>query len=1464
MVGIILCFLAIWMVQGGNIPNSELMALEGLYNATNGPLWSWNSEYNPIQGGIAWNFSQANPNPCTQSWQGIDCATCKASSPSCHVHGLALEAHNLTGTLPASLSDLTYLEVLVLPNNPGINGSIPESWASFRMLRVLDLRQDSLDGTLPDWIPQLPSLRALNLSSNYFRDGIPDSYYTMSNISSLSLQANFLGGTLSGNVAGLTNCSLLELAVNQFTGTLPAEIGQMPSLQYLRLSFNEFHGTIPASMGNISTLLELYLSSNFLEKSIPLELGNLTNLEALYLGENFLTGSFPHTIANCSRLSLINIGYGYLTGSIPDAFGTNPNLAGLFMNNNLFHGTLPSSMANLQVLDAVEFSTNLFSGRLDTVFVGMPLMNYFWMSDNLFTGYLPSSHWSQLFLMDVGFNQLSGPVPPSFDNLQVLNNLVMAINLLSGTIPSDLLSISVLNLCSLGTNVFSGSIPDVFPVGSQLKQLILSDNFLSGSLPGSLINLTIVAEIDVSYNKLSGSLPAVLSSLANLNILFLSNNQFTGNLEGLVNITTQQHLANLDLSHNYFTGRIPVAPFYIAGLNSFAISSNCLHGSLPSDICNAQNLSVLVFDGIATATRCRRNLFAGISYLNAFVLRNVLTGTIPECLFALPNMRTLHLSGNGLTGTLPANLSLSLVFTDLVISHNALSGTIPNELQAKSMRVLDLSYNRFGGTLIDDFADALSNSSYYMQVNRLSGTIPKALQSAPAVSMLDGNIFYCDALRNELPAADPQTPIYICGSDGVNESLYAWLGTLGFMCLLLAAALVYVLYWKKLLAWNEFWLTLRAKWRKMDDALRRFSAEPLSVEPVSSSNPTVEEGAANRESNDSAAVAQAKESGINQESFAGSNNLSICASAIASLVSFFDHIRRLFFLITAFTILAMVPLYTGFSHYTSTYEVSYGWQISGVLLSGRVASLMLVIGFGFVMLNLMFFLLETVRKFEQSNTVADGIFNQKIIGAARETSRLLAFAVLNMAVMIAVDCAYVYIFINFNTTTVLITQLSMAAFKIFWNEIVLWLLIPLTKVNWWKAVANRHRSSRAHSTNAGKLTWFAAFRLEMLRKAYSVDDVRFLAFNVLLNNIVVPAVAIACISTTCFNNALIAAPAVTDTYVIDTCVIYIANEAFDECLVYVPNPNTIAYDPPFLYSYQCASMITINYAPVFIYMFIALGIIIPFGKLTTHSAYYALPDGPWKAWMTSVLPEQFLPPSMDKVGKVMRLFAREKSVVKMINYLAIIIAFGTIYPPITVLGCLTLFAVTYTEQYMLGHMLCAADVLGLKWYRDELGRQCVGIEHLFRLTVWQVIPFAVMVLGYLIFDTFGYSNGWEGGIFAIGMFILWPMVASAAYFGGDAWMTRRKRQQAEVVKQSQHMSMTSSRGGRSETISDSWEVELSMVNNPLSDSTQHMSSLTAIEEAVDEHEGEDEDRDLENGGGLDVEPMAELSDGAIR
>ncbi len=102
-----------------------------------------------------------------------------------------------------------------------------------------------------------------------------------------------------------------------------------------------------------------------------------------------------------------------------------------------------------------------------------------------------------------------------------------------------------------------------------------------------------------------------------------------------------------------------------------------------------------------------------------------LSQPIPSALWALPNLTSLYLEGNGFTGRIDVgNFSAaSSALVNVSLANNRLTGSIPMALQQHGkFATLDLSYNMLSGGVSASFAvSSAPGSTLALAVNRLSG-----------------------------------------------------------------------------------------------------------------------------------------------------------------------------------------------------------------------------------------------------------------------------------------------------------------------------------------------------------------------------------------------------------------------------------------------------------------------------------------------------------------------------------------------------------------------------------------------------------------------------------------------------------------------------------------------------------------------------------------------------------------------
>ncbi|XP_030510323.2 serine/threonine-protein kinase BRI1-like 1 [Cannabis sativa] len=85
---------------------------------------------------------------------------------------LDLSYNSLSGTIPAKLGYMNYLQVLNLGHNK-FSGKIPDSFGDLRAVGVLDLSHNNLDGYVPGSLATLSFLSDLDVSNNNLSGAIP-------------------------------------------------------------------------------------------------------------------------------------------------------------------------------------------------------------------------------------------------------------------------------------------------------------------------------------------------------------------------------------------------------------------------------------------------------------------------------------------------------------------------------------------------------------------------------------------------------------------------------------------------------------------------------------------------------------------------------------------------------------------------------------------------------------------------------------------------------------------------------------------------------------------------------------------------------------------------------------------------------------------------------------------------------------------------------------------------------------------------------------------------------------------------------------------------------------------------------------------------------------------------------------------------------------------------------------------
>ena len=594
----------------------ERMALEALYEATDGPNWA-NSE----------NWLTDAP---LEEWYGVD------TDASGRVVGLVLSGiwdseaeqpviHGLAGVIPPELGNLTSLTNLDLGYNL-LSGPIPPELANLTDLGRLVLRRNFLTGPVPPEIGDLRRLESLDLFSNDLSGPIPPEIGRLTRLSWLVLSRNDLSGSVPPELGDLRNLTNLFLRDNSLSGPIPESLLEVNMLERFRFQ-NSADLCAPGTTGFVAWLERIErVSGPYCNESDMKVLDHLyqtsggpdwTNSTG-WLGNPALDQWHGVTADAVGRVRMLDLAGNGLEGRLPAGLGTLAEMTVLRVGGNALSGRLPLSLARHRVVELHYAGTALcvpadpsFRTWLD----GLPshegtgmecdlpsdrevLVTLYeategpgWANAENWLTDAPLGEWygvdtdaaSRVVDLDLAVNRLAGPIPPELGNLASLRSLRLSRNDLAGPIPPELGNLAGLDRgLSLSENDLTGPIPPELGRLTSLTGLYLSDNDLTGPIPSELGNLSKLWALHLHSNRLAGPIPSDLGRLTSLGWLSLAGNDLTGPVP--VELGSLTSMRGLDIAGNDLAGALPRELAGISTLRQLSLGNNSgLSGPLPAE-----------------------------------------------------------------------------------------------------------------------------------------------------------------------------------------------------------------------------------------------------------------------------------------------------------------------------------------------------------------------------------------------------------------------------------------------------------------------------------------------------------------------------------------------------------------------------------------------------------------------------------------------------------------------------------------------------------------------------------------------------------------------------------------------------------------------------------------------------------------------------------------------------------------
>jgi hypothetical protein len=967
-------------------------------------------------------------------------------------------------------------------------------------------------------------------------------------------------------------------------------------------------------------------------------------------------------------------------------------------------------------------------------------------------------------------NQLTGSIDVLCE-IPSLRQLYLENNLFTGTLPECLSGVANLSSLYLASNQhLHGTIPEAWGSLNKLQFIDLSENFVFGTLPQSFAQLSQLTFLYLFNNRLSGTIPQAYSQLRHLSLILLQNNQLSGPVDELFNTTVQRRLNTIQLSGNAFTGELPGDSLFLDSpfLTGFSAVDNCFHGSIPVSLCACVSLRLIALDGASSSKLCSKDILPGLDAWRRS--ESAFGGEIPPCLFKMPKLTVLHLSGLRLSGSLPSNLTLGPNLGELALTHNELSGSIPRSIQQRAWHLLDLSYNRFSGTLEDSFNTVPININLSVEIphvgmivrdftstnnflalknNRLSGRIPHTVFGLLNLKILTGNLFDCDWKSNDLPPNDSGRTEYECGSAAVNSQLYAYVIMVGAVTIV--AAILY-----RYRASGSQYLDVQSMVDSVVKWLRALH-EPALQPKLQSFNRACDT---------------------------------------------MDLIGRLAVGCAALIVIVLIPLYAILTRYYGTATYQYAWAISAAFLSGAVPFVLVSIAYLVILAASLYILrfantrlitwipdLHTEDFAARSRPSVEVISPVQAVTWLQLTIAYGTFFVVNLVIVTGVNIAFVVIVLSGDKAALAAAQLFLSFFKGFWNSVgVSWLM------NW-----SFSRVMEADPSKAATLKTHLAASL--------------------FNNIGIPCLVVAAISPDCFYNVFRAPHSTSFVYVYLTCAIFLE----DQCRVFLPITADTSYRPPFTYSYECGAEYITSYAATFVYLALEVAFIMPIVPvLLTIAHKHAAPGGWWQHALHPLIRKALKPlgsaadfecNGVLRMTANQRFFNARQLIVLLLTYLSILLSYGVVFPPIAVVMAIAVVSIIFCDRLMMGRYLLNAMELDEADKKEALenatppgtptspsekksrrsglsrGEQYIRAVELdarnigaldadeLRSCLGMVLICCCLFYTVFFFDTLGNAYGMEGSVW---VFIAWPLVP-VVFYTWVAWNRSAVIERPEVA-----------------------------------------------------------------------------------
>jgi hypothetical protein len=128
----------------------------------------------------------------------------------------------------------------------------------------------------------------------------------------------------------------------------------------------------------------------------------------------------------------------------------------------------------------------------------------------------------------------------------------------------------------------------------------------------------------------------------------------------------------------------------------------------------------------------------------------------------------------------------------------------------------------------------------------------------------------------------------------------------------------------------------------------------------------------------------------------------------------------------------------------------------------------------------------------------------------------------------------------------------------------------------------------------------------------------------------------------------------------------------------------------------------------------------------------------------------------DDFDKSKQFYSRLTLTTHFSSYFIIVIIFGGLFPPLAVIGCVSVILAIYLDQILLGRFLYECSQKGSPYdkYSEKLENDCEGCHETVTISLKSTLFVGSCYFAYFLFDIWGDKYGWKSALpITLAMFV---------------------------------------------------------------------------------------------------------------